>query len=301
MESELTEQEEDAGEFIEEDAGGNMTKVCCEMFPKGVFKHQLSDGYCLDNYLKSNLDHLKKNVTKQDYDGFIVIDGREGYGKSTLASQIAMYLDNTYNLDRCAFTSEQFVNACNSAKKYQAVVFDETMGYLSSRGAMSKFNRDLIKVMSEMRSKNLFVIMCIPNFFELDKYPALHRSTGLIHVQKRGVFWSYDYPSKKKLYLIGKKFYNYNVSANFYGSFRKQFSLPKDLYEIKKQKAISSFLGEKNKEKRLTKHRDILIRYIFKQIPETNKEEISDAIELTKENIDFIIKNDKEKDKGLKD
>ena len=157
----------------------------------------------MDGFLKDNLDYVKREVIRKDFDSFICVTGREGFGKSTLAGQIALYLDPTYNLDRCTFTAEQFEEACRFAEQHQAVVFDETMGYLSSRGAMSKFNRKLIKIMSEMRSKNLFVILCIPNFFELDRYAAIHRTTGLIRVYKRGCWELYNYRNKKILYLKG--------------------------------------------------------------------------------------------------
>jgi energy-coupling factor transporter ATP-binding protein EcfA2 len=205
--------------------------------------------FCMDGYLVANLTHVIRSVTKKDYDCFIIVTGREGFGKSTLAGQVALFLDPTFNLDRCCFTADQFKEACEKAEKYQAIVFDETMGYLSSRGAMSSFNRDLIKVFSEMRSKNLFIILCIPNFFELDRYPAMHRATGLLYVYKRSCFGSYDYPTKKKLYLTGKKLYSYVVPPNFRGSFIKYFVYPKELYEQKKQNAINSWIkAHKNKE-----------------------------------------------------
>ena len=63
--------------------------------------------YYLDGYLKSNLDIVKKDV-KKDFDAFIIIAGREGYGKSTLASQVALYLDPTYNLSRCCLLHNSF-------------------------------------------------------------------------------------------------------------------------------------------------------------------------------------------------
>lgn len=244
--------------------------------------------FYLDGYLKSNLDCVKKDVRK-DYDAFIIVTGREGYGKSTLASQMAMYLDPTYNIKRCAFTPEQFTQACEGAEKYQAVVFDETMGYLSARGAMSRFNRDLIKVMSEMRSKNLFVIICIPNFFELDKYPAIHRSTGLIHINERSKFMSYNYSKKKKLYLKGKKFYAYNVSPTFIGRFVKYFPLNKEEYEAKKQKAISLSNTLKDREKILQGQRNDLIKYLYEKNIATNVE-IADVIGLEKSNIGKILR-----------
>jgi hypothetical protein len=146
------------------------------------------------------------------------------------------------------------MDAAEKAEKYQAIVFDETMGFLSSRGAMSTFNRQLIKVMSEMRSKNLFVILCIPNFFELDRYPAMHRSTGLLYVFKRTRFGSYDYPTKKKLYLIGKKYYTYSVPPNYRGDFVKYFVYNQEEYEKKKQNAINEWI----RERKTKRNKDII-------------------------------------------
>lgn len=194
------------------------------------------------------METLMENVRK-DYDAFIIVSGREGCGKTTLANQLALFVDPTYNIDRCVFTAEQFLDAVENAERYQAIVFDETMGYLSSRGSMSKFNRTLIKVMSEMRFKNLFVFLCIPNFFELDRYPAMHRSTGLLHVYARGKFGSYGYGKKKLLYLKGKKFYSYNVAPDYIGNFPKYFPLDKDEYDEKKKEGIRTWqIEHKSKE-----------------------------------------------------
>ena len=203
--------------------------------------------YAIDGYLVANLEHLKRNV-KKDYDAFVLVTGREGYGKSTIAAQIALYVDPTYNIDRCCFTADQFLEAVFTAEKYQAIVFDETMGYLSGRGAMSKFNKVLIKVMSEMRSKNLFVILCIPNFFMMDWYVAYHRTTGLIHTYRRTCFASYDYAKKQRLWIKGKRDHNYHAAKpNYIGRFIKYFPLDKEAYEAKKQLAINSFNKEEKK------------------------------------------------------
>lgn len=185
-------------------------------------------GYYIHMILESNLKNLHTEVTKHDWDGFIVIDGQEGTGKTTLALQIAKYLDPSFNISRCVFTITQFLEATENAEKGQAIVFDETMGYLGSRGSMSKFNRILLKVFSEMRSKNLFIILCIPSFFELDKYPAIHRSVCLFHVNKRSRFVGYNFNKKKLLYITGKKYYSYSFpSADFIAKFPPYFVLDK--------------------------------------------------------------------------
>ncbi len=214
--------------------------------------------YYLDGYLKANLDHLKKQVRK-DFDGFVLVVGREGFGKSTIASQMAMYCDPTYNLDRCVFTAEQFIEAVTTADRYQAVVFDETMGYLSSRQNMSKFNRSLIKIMSEMRSRNLIVFLCIPNYFMMDWYVALHRTTGLIYTYQRTRFGSYDYATKKKLYMKGKRYHSYSVSPNFIGVFTKYFTLDKIKYDEKKQEAIKQSTKDVRFDSQWKEQRDTII------------------------------------------
>jgi len=190
--------------------------------------------YCMDGWLKNNLDLLKRDVVKHDYDGFIIIDGGEGEGKTTLAGQVALYLDPTYNIDRCCFTADEFLRAVDNATKFQAIVFDEAHGYLNTRQALSKFNRELIKAMAEMRFKNLFVIINIPSFFMLDWYPAVHRSIGLLHVYKRGCFAFYNRKQKFALYMYGKKYHAYTIKPCFIGPFVKHFVLDKDEYNKKK-------------------------------------------------------------------
>jgi len=252
---------------------------------------ELAPGMYLDGYLRYVLDTVYTDVRK-DYDSFIIISGREGFGKSTLASQIALYLDRSYNIDRCTFTAEQFEKAVLGASKYQAVVFDETMGYLGSRGAMSRFNKRLIKIMSEMRSRNLIVILCIPNFFELDRYPAIHRSTGLLHVYQRGRLASYDYKKKKLLYLKGKKMYSYHSQPpTFKGVFTKFFPLPKEEYEQKKQLAIASWdAQQKGSDKIATKHRNNAIIHMNEEIGYDNKK-IAEVLDTTVALVNRILED----------
>ena len=262
--------------------------VVVEITPKddkGVVLHK----YYLDGYLKANVDHMIKDVTKRNYDGFTLVVGREGFGKSTITMQLAMYCDPTFNLDRVCFTADQFREAVETAPKYSAIVFDETMGYLSARGAMSEFNRVLIKVMSEMRSKNLFVFLCIPNFFMMDWYVAQHRTTGLLYIRQRGRFGSYDYPTKKKLYRQGKKEHRYCVPPNFYGSFVKYFPLDEEDYEKKKQRAINDFTQEKNKNARRLKERNILIYHIISR-KLMEKKELSSILGISTATIGQIVK-----------
>ena len=248
--------------------------------------------YYLHGYLKANLDYIKTDVTRRNFDSIILVVGREGYGKSTIAMQMALYLDPTFTVDRVVFTAEQFMDAVRAAKPYTSVVFDETMGFLSSRGAMSKFNRDLIKIMSEMRSKNLYVFLCIPSLFIMDWYPAEHRTTGMIYVYKRGFFGSYDYPTKKKCYVLGKKTRDYTVAPNFIGRYTKAFPINKEVYEKKKQEAINSWNAVKDDERKYKSKLDKLCTHLLM----TNTMGITDLASVTgikEESLLKLVKKEK--------
>jgi energy-coupling factor transporter ATP-binding protein EcfA2 len=250
--------------------------------------------YYLDGYLKSNLDVSIKEVKRKNYDKFVLITGREGAGKTTFASQCALYCDPTFNLDRIYFTPEQFLEGVENAEKFTAHVFDETMWSLGSRSAITKMNRVLIKIISEMRSKNLFVFMCIPNFFSMDWYISLHRSTGLLYVYKRSFFASYDYPTKKKLWMNGKKTHSYKTPPNFKGRFTKYFSINQEEYDKKKNKAINSWIKHKGESEKTLKYKDqrnILIRECIKN-KTFSTEELSKLIDLSPKEVGVIVQRE---------
>jgi len=248
--------------------------------------------YFMDRYLKTNLDYMKREVLKKDYDAFIIADGMERTGKSTLLMQIAKYVDPDFNLDRVCFTISQFIKAVENAKKGQAILFDETMGYLGSRGAMSKLNRSLIKIFSEMGYKNLFILLAIPSFFELDRYAAIHRSVCLFHVYKRGGFLAFNYSKKKLLYIYGKKFYSYaKPTADFIGSYTKYFPVDKEAYQKKKQEGISQFYEERERIQYSRIQRNKLIDYLNKVLAYDPKK-ISDICGLSVCQINDILKDD---------
>jgi len=196
----------------------------------------------MDGYLKKNLD-LAKEVIQKDWDMVFAYDGYEGCGKSVKAMQDAFYCDNTLNLDRVVFTPYEFKKAILSAKKYQAVVYDEAYTGLSSRATMGLINRTLVSMLAEIRQRNLFVFVVMPTFFDLDKYVALWRSRALIHVYtgknfQRGFFSFYNIDKKKDLYINGKKFYNYfKPVPNFRGRFTNTYVVDEKKYRIKKKGA----------------------------------------------------------------
>lgn len=214
-----------------------------------VFQKSKNEFY-IDGYLKQNLDHAK-NVVKKDWDMVFLVDGVEGSGKSVLAMQIGFFCDPTLTLDRIVFTPSDFQSAIIKAKKYQTVIYDEAYTGLSSRAAMSQINKTLIKMLAEIRQKNLFVLVVMPTFFDVDKYVALWRSRALIHVYtgdrfERGFFSFFNGERKKNLYVNGKKFYNYNlVKPNFRGRFMNSYTVNEEKYRLKKRNSLIDYTEDK--------------------------------------------------------
>lgn len=198
----------------------------------------------MDGYLRKGFSKARSIVNK-DWDWVTLVDGVEGGGKSVLAQQSAREVDDTFSIDRITFTPEEFKKAITSAKKYQAVIYDEAYTGLSSRGVMSDINKTLVQMLAEIRQKNLFVFIVMPTFFDLDRYAAIWRSRGLIHVYTdkgygRGYFSYYNKDRKKNLYIIGKKFYDYRKPRpNFRGRFTNYYVVDEAEYRAKKLKSLS--------------------------------------------------------------
>jgi len=259
--------------------------------------------FYVDKYTLKQLNVAKDNVIKGDVDRFYIIDGREGTGKSTLAFQLAYSVDNTFNLDRVCFTSQELTTKIRELKKYQALVFDEAFNGLSSKGALSKENKLLVKLLMECRQKNLFVFIVLPTIFLLEKYVAIFRSHALFHVfvsrknVNRRSYAIYNYKYKKMLYLLGKNNLDYTQPYmhrfyRFYGKLPP--SINKEQY-IKKKLEAFTIGGKKEKTKKIFIQRNIAW-YMLTQIFNIPLQDIVDyygelGISFGVSNISEAIKN----------
>ncbi len=204
---------------------------------------EVKDEYFIDNVIKEQLVNIKKEVIKKDRDFVLVIDGDEGSGKSVLAQQIAKKLDPKFDLDNICFNADQFIKRLKESPKYTCIVLDEAYNAASSRGSLTEVNRSMVGVATEMRQRNLFVIIVLPSFFDLDKYFALWRCKSLIHVYfaadgSRGRYIIFPKTSKKYLYLNGKKFYDYSKPKSPYPPCRFNNHYTVDEIEYRKKKKM---------------------------------------------------------------
>ena len=234
--------------------------------------------YYMDGTLKNNLDLLKKNI-KKDWDFVIIISssGIPGAGKSMLAQQIAYYLDPEFQIENMCMSAEQFHNKgkalANTGKKGVALVYDEAKFGLDAKRAMESMTKALLDFFAECRQLNAYLILVLPDYFDLKKEIALNRSVCLINCYcqgelERGYFSFYSRDKKKGLYVKGRKWLNYKiVSPDFRGRFTKFYTIPEQEYRKRKSEAMIE--GQKKVKERITRQmqrwkndRDALIRHL---------------------------------------
>lgn len=247
--------------------------------PKQKMKPAVKDVF-VDNVLKKELDKIKHRVLKKDHDWVCCIDGDEGSGKSVLAMQVAMYLDPKFNIDRVVFNSDDFLKAIKDPKIKQGscILLDEAFSAANSRSSMTEVNKSMVGVATEMRQKNLFVIIVLPSFFDLDRYFAIHRTNALLHVYldanfNRGQYIIFPKTSKKYLYLMGKKTYSYAKPQSPYPpcSFPNQYAIDELEYRLKKSQAFTKRTVS-NQARNWMLQRNAYIKYIFEVIQLTQDE-----------------------------
>ncbi len=254
-------------------------------------KNGLEINYSMSSRLKHNLDtKIIPSLLKKDKDCVLVVDGREGVGKSTLAFQIAKYVDSSFNLKRIVFSPDEFREAILSAKKGQAIVYDEAFTGFSSRNSLSPVNRVLVSLAMQMRQKNLFILIVLPTIFLLDKYMAIFRTKALIHVfesrGRRGYFKVYNSPKKRYLILMGQKTMTYKIKGlhtRFKGRFYGKFALGSDELERKYRKRKEKALADSEKtsmssaQVKFREQRDLLI-WLFRKYTKIKYREIENIL-----------------------
>lgn len=247
--------------------------------------------FSISSRLKRNLDKNVINaLKKENKDCVIIVDGREGSGKSTFAMQVGKYCDPTLNLSRIVFSPEDFREAILKSEKGQCIIYDEAFTGFSSRGSLSPINKVLVSLAMQMRQKNLFIIIVLPTIFMLDKYMAMHRTKALIHVfeskGRRGYFRLFNNKKKKLLLLFGSKTMSHSVKqawTNFKGRFYGKFAIGdaevEKAYEKKKEVSLedSEKMSMSSAQVRYKEQRNLML-WLFKKYTKITYKDMSTLI-----------------------
>jgi len=189
-----------------------------------------------------------------DKDNITVICGLEGEGKSTLGINYCSLISPSFNFDSTCYDSEEFKKNLREGIKGDSVLADEGGVILFSREAMKRENKNIIKILTAIRERNLNLVVCVPNFFIIDSYIREHRVNTLIQIRKRGYYRGY---LREGIAIINRNAKHKDVlgvklgSDKFWdGNFNKE--LPKDYdyvaYKKKKNKNINKSLEPSREE-----------------------------------------------------
>lgn len=238
-------------------------KVLTEKYPKGTLKYQKTDGRYIDNYLYDNLKLMAGQIVKDmTFLGVIFSSTLEvGTGKSVFATQIGEVwaeLIKEMHGKECPFTTnnvvwraKELIDRSFDVPKYSMILLDEW----EDAHYWSELGITLRTFFRKCRQQNLFILMIIPNFFQLPMSYAIGRSIFAIDVYfgkgfSRGNFKFYGFKSKRRLFLNGKKFHNYNAQASdFDGRFFDGYGVPREDYIKAKALDLEKWETEDKKAK----------------------------------------------------
>jgi hypothetical protein len=193
---------------------------------KCKWKEVEKSDFWIDKAFLNKLDGLRM-IREKNWDGVIVIDGKERSGKSILGMIAGWYLSD------CKLTVNNFAKGLEDAARKIAklpdksvLIMDEGSTVFGSKDSMGGAQKKLIKLMDVVGQKNLIFIICLPCYFDLNKTIAVRRSLFLCHVYPtaeydRGQYAFWGERRKKMLYKHGKQNYDSYAfpDAEFVGSY----------------------------------------------------------------------------------
>ena len=186
-----------------------MVQVYLEL-DKGKWKEVEKSNFWIDKPLYERLKSLNK-IQDKNWDGVIVIDGKERSGKSVLGMICAWFLSKgKMGINNFARGLDDAARKISSLPDKSVLIMDEGSLVFSSKDSNSGAQKKLIKLMDVVGQKNMVFIICLPCYFDLNKTIAVRRSLFLCHVYpdenyNRGSYVFFGEKRKKMLYQIGKK------------------------------------------------------------------------------------------------
>lgn len=288
-------------------------KILQEKYPKGSYHQQKTDGKYIDGYLYQNLDLLaSKIVDDMTFMAVCFSSTLEvGTGKSVLVSQIGEAwthlmkkkhdIDVPFNSRNCVFKPEDLIERSFELPKYSFIWLDEW----EDAHYWSKLGMTLRQFFRKCRQLNLFMMVIIPNFFELRPSYAISRSVFAIDVKfdenlDRGYFDFYNFRAKKDLYVKGKKTQNYKVQrADFSGRFVDGYGIPEP--EYRRAKYLDMVASEKKEVKKKTEIqvRNETISTIYNHFKgRITQKEIGEAFELDRSTVSHLLNEEVKNKRG---
>jgi len=228
---------------------------------------------------KRILDKAYHKLKDKDKDFVLLIVGTEGKGKTHLGLNCAEYWckinpNDKEDINRVGLSADEYIQGIRLANKTQYVMFDEAGDGFYSRDSSTTTSKRMVKLLMVIRGKNLFHILILPSFFDVDVYIRKHRVRGLFLITETGRCSFYDKPRIDEIIRKCEKFKRiFGIKPCFTDTYPKYTGLLSKQYLEKKEKKIEQAIKEANDEitgtddnKRLTSERDNLIAKMNEKI-----------------------------------
>jgi len=280
-----------------------MTKYCIDKYPMGSFKGQKSPGKYMDGWLYNNLELLaSKIIDDMTFLGIIYSSTLEvGTGKSVLATQIGEAwsdimkkkhnIDIPYSVENIVWKPKDLIEKAFQIPKYSYILLDEW----EDSSYWSELGMTLRQFFRKCRQLNLFMICIIPNWFQLPLSYAVSRSMFAIDVRftdklERGLFAFYNFPSKRILYIAGKRGHNYRVvKPTFMGKFTDGYGVDESEYRNRKRQDMEDYERDnpvKKTKSMIEKDQNIkTLKQIKKVMPNLSTQELANLLGVADETI----------------
>jgi len=184
-------------------------KILLDKYPKGSFKGQKSDGRYIDGYLYENLNLMaEKIINDMTFLGVCFSSTLEvGTGKTVFCTQVGEawtdIINKKYNLNleftekNLVFSPKDLIERAFQLPKYSFILLDEW----EESSYWSELAIALRGFLRKCRQLNLFIMVIIPNWFQLPLSYAVSRRVFAIDVRFetgfiRAFFDFYSFESK---------------------------------------------------------------------------------------------------------
>lgn len=237
------------------------------------------DGIYIHHKLKDKLDNIKK-IQARNWDCMFIICGIEGGGKSTLGKLCMWYLSNgTATINNIAANAQEAFDKLKNLPDESPLLIDEGELMFSAKDSMRTEQKQLLKILQVIRQKRMSLIVVCPDFFDLQKYLAVHRSRFVLRAVTdrkltRGTFLYWGERRKKLLFEMGKRNFNSYTKpkrewAGDFTDFKVAFEAE---YDLTKKKSLASSFENKAHELDKTTYYAVIREKIKKSIIANGKE-----------------------------
>ena len=279
-------------------------KILLDKYPKGTYKGQMSDGKYINEYLYENLTILAKAIVEDNTFLAVIYSStlEVGTGKSVFGTQIGEawsdIMKKTHNIDvpftmnNVVFRPKDLIERAFKVPRYSCILLDEW----EDATYWSELGMTLRQFFRKCRQLNLFMIVIIPNWFQMPMSYAISRSIFAIDVRfengfERGYFYFYDFEKKRELYVKGKREHNYRAAHHvFAGRFINGYGVNEEEYRrIKLEDTMSYEEGGKKEPKEIEVKSKIAIAF-HKKFPEISVLELGEVFGWKKSMTYLVLK-----------